>query len=126
MSWDIVLFNPKVKLKSLSEVNIDLLKPTDFFTPILDNYKDDYFQDEDHILIKSDLYSIEFFLEDEPIENTILMLQGEKALFNLIPIAKENGWQIFDTSLEQFIDLDNPSNNGYNNFQEYLKTVLKG
>jgi hypothetical protein len=126
MSWDIVLLNPKNTVSSLSEIKSTILTPTDFYTPILEKFKGNYFQEEDHILIKGNLFSIEFFTQNEPIENTILMLQGEKALFNLIPIAKENSWQIYDTSIDQFIDLENPSINGYKNFQEYLKKVLLG
>ncbi|MDQ2862493.1 MAG: hypothetical protein M3R50_02375 [Bacteroidota bacterium] len=46
------------------------------------------------------------------------------ALYALIEVAQKQKWQIFDTGLGEMIDLDNPSKNGYQNFQEYLSYVL--
>ena len=55
----------------------------------------------------------------------MLGLYGENGLFELIELAKNNNWQIYDTSLNDFIDLDNPENNGFENFNQYLNQIKK-
>jgi ABC-type Fe2+-enterobactin transport system substrate-binding protein len=54
----------------------------------------------------------------------MLSLYGENGLYELVVLAKKHNWQIFDTGLGQMIDLENPSNNGFENFQDYLKQIL--
>jgi hypothetical protein len=43
----------------------------------------------------------------------------------MVYLAKKFGWQIFDTGNGQMVDLDDPSKNGYDDFQNYLKQVIK-
>jgi len=59
------------------------------------------------------------------MSNKILSLYGENGLYELVALAKEHNWQIFDTGLGQMINLEDPSKNGYENFQSYLRHVLK-
>jgi len=59
------------------------------------------------------------------VSNKILSLYGENGLFELIEIAKRQGWQIFDTELGSMIDLDNPENNGYKNHRKYVEQIMK-
>lgn len=42
----------------------------------------------------------------------------------MVILARQNGWQIFDTGLEAMINLENPEKNGYNNFKNYLNRIL--
>lgn len=51
-------------------------------------------------------------------------LYGENALFELIRVSKIHNWQIFDTGNGEIIDLENPTNNGYENFEKYLKQII--
>lgn len=60
-----------------------------------------------------------------PVSNKMLSLYGENGLYELVTLARKNNWQIFDTGDGQMIDLENPAINGYENFQSYLKHVLK-
>lgn len=55
----------------------------------------------------------------------MINLYGENGLFELIEIAKQYGWQIFDTGLGEMIDLENPSKNGYKNYRKYVDQILK-
>jgi hypothetical protein len=55
----------------------------------------------------------------------MLSLYGEKGLFEIIALARKHKWQIFDTGNGQMLDLENPANNGYENFRSYLEHVLK-
>lgn len=51
----------------------------------------------------------------------MLNIYGERGLFELIPLAKLHRWQIYDSGLNNFIDLNNPEINGHIRFKEYLK-----
>ena len=46
-------------------------------------------------------------------------------LFELIELAKQHSWQIFDAGLGNMIDLENPENNGYENHKNYVARVMK-
>ena len=123
MSWDIVLFNSKETVVSIEELNEDKLEPIDF-TGILGNSFEEVRKDGNHREIKGKDYSINFFTDDELVSNKMLSLYGENGLFELIEIAKQQGWQIFDTGLESMIDLENPENNGYENHRKYVEQII--
>ena len=124
MSWDIILFNSRQKIKSIEDVDETFLEPTDFCS-VLENHFENIIKDDNHIEIKGNDFAIHYFNYDEKMSNKMLSLYGENGLYNLIVLACEHNWQIFDTGLGQMIDLENPSNNGYENFQVYLKQILK-
>jgi|SRR5688572_1572458 len=124
MSWDIVIFNSKQKINSIEEIDEDLFVPIDF-NAILDKHFANIIRDGDHREIKGDDYSINYFVNSEPISNMLLNLYGENSIFELIRVSKEYGWQIFDTGNGQMIDLDHPEKNGYGDFQNYLQHMLK-
>jgi len=124
MSWDIVLFNSRQKINSPEEVDESQLEPTDFCS-VFENHFKQIIKNDNHREIKGSDYSIDYFTDDEKVSNKILSLYGENGLYELVILARKYNWQIFDTGLEKMIDLKNPSNNGYENFQNYLKHVLK-
>jgi len=123
MSWDIVIFSSKQTINSIEEINEELFVPIDF-NKILETHFDNIVVDENHREIKGDDYSIDYFAHSEPVSNIMFSLYGEKALFELIRVAKIYGWQIFDTGNGEMLDLENPEKNGYDNFQSYLQQVL--
>jgi len=43
----------------------------------------------------------------------------ENGLFELVELAKKENWQIYDTGLDDMINLENPEKNGYENFKHY-------
>ncbi|UZD23208.1 hypothetical protein PBT90_07370 [Algoriphagus halophytocola] len=124
MSWDIVLFNSKQTIKSIEELDEDKLEPIDF-TGILENSFNEVNEDDNHREIKGKDFSIDFFTDDEMVSNKMLSLYGENGLFELIELAKQHGWQIFDTGLGSMIDLEKPENNGYENHRNYVAHVMK-
>lgn len=124
MSWDIVLFKSRQKINSPEEVDDSQLEPTDFCS-VLESHFEQIIKDDNHREIKGKDYSIDYFIDDEEVSNKMLSLYGESGLFELVVLARKHNWQIFDTGLGQIIDLENPSYNGYENFQSYLKQILK-
>jgi hypothetical protein len=123
MSWDIVIFSSKQKINSIEEINEELFLPIDF-NAILEKHFDNIIVDDNHREIKGDTYSINYFVDTEPVSNTLFNLYDETALFELIKVAKVYGWQIFDTGNGEMLDLEHPEKNGYDNFQSYLQHVL--
>ena len=124
MSWDIVLFNSKETIKSIEELDVDKLEPINF-TGVLESSFTEIVKEENHRQIKGKDFSIDFFTDDEPVSNKMLSLYGENGLFELIELAKQQGWQIFDTVLGSMIDLENPENNGYENHKNYVEQIMK-
>lgn len=124
MSWDIVVFSSKQKITSPAEVDEELLVPIDFGTLLEENFEN-ILADGEHREVKRIDYSIDYCIDDEPTSNILLNLYGENALYAVVVIAKKYGWQIFDTGCEEMIDLEYPEKNGYENFQNYLRQILK-
>ncbi len=124
MSWDVVLFNSSQKINSIEEMDESQLEPIDFCS-LLEKHFEQIIKKENHIEIKGRDYAIDYFVDDENVSNKMLSLYGENALYELVLLSKKYNWQIFDTGLGQMIDLENPSNNGFENFQNYLKQILK-
>lgn len=124
MSWDIVLFNSKEKINSVADIDELKLEPTDFCS-VLEKHFNEIIMDGNHREIKGSDYTIDFFVPKENASNTLLNLYGENGLYELVQLARQNNWQIYDTGLGEMIDLDNPSNNGYKNFQTYLEYIRK-
>ncbi len=124
MSWEIILFNSKQKIDLIEEVDESQLEPIDF-SQILESSFNEIVEDDNHREINGKDFSIDFFIDNEPVSNKMISIYGENGLFELIEIAKKYGWQIFDTGLGKMIDLDNPSNNGYENHRKYVDHILK-
>ncbi|RNC85558.1 MAG: hypothetical protein ED557_01950 [Balneola sp.] len=124
MSWDIILFNSKETISSIEQLDEEKLEPIDF-TEIFENSFDDIVKDDKYREIKGKDYSITFYTDSELVSNKMLSLYGENGLFELIELAKRQGWQIFDTGLGNMIDLDNPGNNGYENHRKYVEQIIK-
>ena len=124
MSWDIVLFNSGQNIESIEDLEETLLEPTDFCS-VLENQFEEIIKDDNHREIKGNGFTIDYFLDDEKVSNKMLSLYGENGLYELIILAREHKWQIFDSGLGEMIDLENPSNNGHENFQNYIKQILK-
>jgi len=123
MSWDIVLFNSRQKIETIEDLNEDCLEPTDFCSAFEQHFNKIVVK-ENHREIKGADFSIDYFLDEEPVSNKMISLYGENGLYELVLLAKKYNWQIFDTGIGQMLDLENPSKNGYKSFQNYLKQVL--
>ncbi len=122
MSWDIVLFSSKQNLVSLENLNEDLLKPIDF-DKVLKSKFQNIKKTENHNEIIGNDFSIEYFDEGELVSNKMLTIFGENGLFELIRIAKIENWQIYDSGIDKMLNLEKPEENGYENFNQYLKSI---
>ncbi|QNR83600.1 hypothetical protein H9N25_16815 [Pedobacter riviphilus] len=124
MSWDIVIFSSKQKIRAVEEVDEELLVAIDF-NIILEKHFINIIANKNNREIKGEGYIIDYFFDSEPVSNKVFSLYGEEALFVLINVAKLYDWQIFDTGNGEMLDLEHPEKNGYSNFQSYLQHVLK-
>ena len=119
MSCDIVIFSTK-QINSFEQIDEEHFLPRDF-NAVLEKYFENIIVCEKRREIKGENFSIEYFTDTEPVSNTSFNLYGEAALFELIRVAKNYGWQIFDTGNGEMLHLEHPEKNGYSNFQSYLK-----
>jgi hypothetical protein len=124
MSWDIVLFNSKQEINSVEELDENLLEPTDF-DGILENSFDRIKKDENHREIIGTNFTIDFYVHNELVSNTMLSLYGENGIYELIELAKKHNWQIYDSGIGKMIDLKNPEKNGFENHRKYVEQILK-
>ena len=122
MSWVIILFNSTDKIPSDLEFDEAILRPI-LFSAILERSFTEIKSNENHIEIIGSGFSIDFFIDDEPTGTKMLNLYGESGLFELIELAKKHQWQVYDTSLNEFIDLENPKNNGFENHKKYVEQI---
>lgn len=124
MSWDLVIFNSKQKIEEVENIDESQLDPTDFNAAFASHFNN-IVEDGTAREIVGDDFTIVYYIHDELVSNTLVNMYGEKGLYELILLAQKYNWQIFDTGLGQMIDLEDPSKNGYENFQQYLNKVLK-
>jgi len=124
MSWDIVLVSSSQKIASLEEVEEDQLININF-GEILDAHFPNAIKDDDHRQVEGEGFSFDYYSSSEPSSTMLVNLYGEKALFQIIPIAKKCVWQIFDTGSGEMLDLKNPSKNGFSEFLTHLNQVFR-
>ena len=132
MSWDIVIFNLNKKVSSVEEINEDVLIPIasnkGFRSLLTENFPDIKWDANRGILERPGIY-IEIFTgdnDDETFSNKIFFLRdSEASIFPVIDLCKKYGWQLFDTALDQMIDLENPEQNGYSNYRSYVDFIMK-
>ncbi|WP_178987892.1 hypothetical protein [Winogradskyella schleiferi] len=124
MSWDIVLFNSKQKIESVTELDENQLESTDF-DGILEASFDRINKDDNHREIVGTDFTIDFIVHNKSVSNTVLSLYGENGLYELIKLAKKHNWQIFDSGIGEMIDLENPEKNGFENHRKYVEQILK-
>jgi hypothetical protein len=78
-------------------------------------------------LYEGDRYSIEFNVgKDDPISNIMLHVRGGgDAIAAIAQFAKPLGWSALDCSTSEFLDLENPSQAGWEGFQAYRDKIIK-
>ena len=124
MSWDIVLFNSKQKIESVADLDENKLEPTDFSGVLESSFERIKKQDHHREIIGTD-FTIDFLADIKPSSNFMLSLYGENGLYALIELAKKHNWQIYDSGIDEMIDLDNPEKNGFKNHRKYVEQVLR-
>ena len=48
----------------------------------------------------------------------------KKAFIRQIELAKKHNWQIYDSGIEEMIDLENPEKNGFVNHKAYIQHIV--
>jgi len=124
MSWDIVLFNSKQKIGSITELDENQLELTDF-CGVLESSFNQIKKDDNYREIIGTDFTITFFADSEHSSNFMLSLYGENGLYELIELAKKHNWQIYDSGIDEMIDLENPEKNGFENHRIYVEQNLK-
>ena len=124
MSWDIVLFNSRQKINTIAELDENQLEPTDF-SGILENSFDRIKKDANHREIIGTNFTIDFYVHNELVSNTMLSLYGENGIYAIIELAKKHNWQIYDSGIGEMLDLENPEKNGFKNHRKYVEQILK-
>ncbi|WP_290791586.1 hypothetical protein [Flavihumibacter sp. UBA7668] len=124
MSWDLFLFNSKQKISTIEELDDSILELTDFDSLIVRYFKEISINDN-HCIIHGVDSSIEYNTDKCTVRTKLLTVYGENGLFDLVILAKQHNWQIYDTGNGKMIDLDNPGNNGYLNFQKYRDSLIR-
>ena len=124
MGWDVVILNSTEKIIRIEDLNEEKLVPVDF-SSAFEEYFEKITKKENHWEISGVDFEITYYYNQELCSNIMLNLYGENAIYHLVILALQKGWQIFDTGLGKIIDLSHPENNGYANFQSYLQHVLK-
>ena len=124
MSWDIVPFNSKQKIKSVAKLDENQLELTDF-SRILESSFDRIKKDNNHREIIGTDFIINFFTDNEYSSNFMLSLYGENGIYALIELAKKHNWQIYDSGIDVMVDSENPEKNGFHNHRKYVDQILK-
>jgi hypothetical protein len=128
MAWEIVIFNLNKKVNKVEDIDDNVLlefKDWDELTLIFSNFFSDIIWKESTGKIEREDFSISFFTGDpeERPRNIFMELYGEYAIYEIVQLCKLNGWQIFDMSLGEMLDIDYPEKNGYTNFRNYLAQI---
>lgn len=124
MSWDIVLFKADRKV-DLQDPQIENYLQLFDFNIAIDMHFKEIEKSVDFWEIIGDGYSIDYYPSNQKCTNTMVNLYGEKGLFELIRLAKKHDLQIYDSGLDDFLDLEHPENNGYKNFIGYVKQIME-
>jgi hypothetical protein len=131
MSWDVVVFNVRGKTPSLEQFEQSDCEPLgpaaevhqriSALLPGVD------WSDPTWGIYEGDGFSIEFNVgKDDPIESMMLHVRGGgDAIAAITRFARPQGWSALDCSTGEFLDLENPSQAGWEGFQAYRDKVIK-
>jgi hypothetical protein len=131
MSWDVVLFNTRGRtpppVEQFQESDCEPLGPaTEVRTQIAKLLPGVDWSDEAWGLFEGDGFSIEFNVgKNDPIGSMMLHVRGGgDAISAITAVARPLGWSALDCSTGEFLDLDNPSQKGWEGFQAFRDKVI--
>ena len=129
MSWGVLVFKLNREIKSGSEIDettmddvgsvASVLEKLHFHFPDLELF--DYGKVIENMgKIERENFSIEFsILKSTETQNFISFnLYGKDSIYPIVELCKRNGWFIFDTTLAEIINLEEPEKNGYEHFNK--------
>ena len=132
MSWDVMIFNTQGKTPaSMEEFDDSSCKPlgiaADVRERVLNYLPGIDWSDPTWGILEGDGFSIEFNVgSGDPVENMMLHVRGGgDAIATIIKFVRPMGWSALDCSTSEFLDLDNPSQSGWEEFQAFRDRVMK-
>lgn len=96
-------------------------------TRISDSFESVDWTDESWGIYIGDGFSIEFAIGSDPIveQMTLFVRGGGDAVTSIAGFCRANQWYAFDIDSGDYIDLENPSDEGFRAFQKYRDRVLE-
>lgn len=129
MSWDLMVFNfggktPPPMEQFEESAMLPLEKPRERISSLLDGVD---WSDPAWGIYRGDGYKIGFNIgNDELITNIMLHVRGGgDAIAAIIHFAKPLGWSVLDCSTGDYLDLENPSQSGWEGFQAFRDKVMR-
>lgn len=132
MSWDLMIFNTRGKrpppIEDFEETDFEPLGPAAVVRQKLSELLPGIdWSDPTWGTYRGDGFSIEFNVgEDDPIDDIGLrVVGGGDAVAAIVTFARPLGWSALDESTGEFLDLENPSQAGWDGFQAYRDKVME-
>jgi hypothetical protein len=132
MSWDVMIFNVRGKTprtpEKLQESDLD---PLGFAVEVLQRVSallaEIDWSDPNWGIYKGGGFTIEFNVgKNDPIDHMMLHVRGGgDAIAAITHFARPLECSALDCSTGEFLDLDNPSQAGWEEFQEFRDKVIK-
>lgn len=132
MSWDVMVLNTRGKIPPQSIEQFqesdceplgsapDVRRRLSALLPGID------WSDSTWGMYEGEGFSIEFNVGgDDPISDMMLHVRGGgDAIAAIVKFARPLGWSVLDCSTSEFLDLDNPSQEGWEGFQAFRDKVI--
>ena len=129
MSWDAVLLRIKGKLRPIEELDdadyLPLGKRKDVLAAIAAAFPAAEWDSPGQLIYSRGDLSIEFNPNGKSaVDSVIVEVRGDgDPITPLLDLAKSNGWAVLDASTSEFIDPDQPSDEGYGGYRQLLRGV---
>ena len=131
MAWDVLIFN----LRGASPSSLDDLKESDVFPlgpamqvrqRISTLLPDVDWSEPEWGIYGDDGVSIEFNIgNEELVENMMLHVRGDGDAISVIGrFVPSLGWKALDCSTSEFLDFQNPSEEGWKGFQAFRNKII--
>jgi len=118
----IIIFNCQEELNAYEEVYEKKLAPIDFFGIIEKRFGKFIKKNGNHINIIAPNYRVYYCEGGNDFRTHIEVdIYGEEGLHEFIALSKENGWQILDKYLGDFMDLNFAEKYSYEEYVEKSK-----
>lgn len=131
MSWDIMLINsPRKPNLNGEDPDLPAFPPQSVLIETFKRvYPESHFSDDGWGSSDAEDHSIEINLgndDDEPQTSiTVFVRGGSNPVARIVQLCKLAGWQAYDTTMGDYIDLENPSKNGFDGWQSYRDQVIR-
>lgn len=129
MSWDVMVMDvgtPPPPMEEMEAGNV-MGSPDKVREQISAHLPDVDWSDPSWGIYEGDGFSFEFNMGEEEEQDGFMVhvRGGGDAISALLQFAIPNGWSLLDCSTSEWIDPDNPSDEGWTGFQEFRDRVIK-